>query len=321
MSMQTFHWEYPLLALAHQALDCLEVEEHSTHADQDDLEAAYAYCDTLTHQHSRTFYLASSLLPDVKRRAIRALYAFCRISDDLVDQSRKDAAAKLERWRVEALHPSTTTPDPVARAWKDARQRFGVPRLYAEQLIDGVATDLHRTRYANFDELAAYCYGVACTVGLMSMHIIGFAGPEAVPYAIRLGVALQLTNILRDVGEDWRSGRVYLPQDELDAFKLTEADLSRGKVDERWRSFMSAQIDRTRRLYAQALPGVGLLDPDGRFAIGSAAELYQAILKEIEANDYDVFNHRSAVSTWGKLRRLPGIWWRASSARYPFTQV
>ena len=151
----------------------------------------------------------------------------------------------------------------------------------------------------------------------MSMHIIGYAGDEALPYAIKLGVALQMTNILRDVGDDWRINRVYLPQDELAAFGLNENDLATGRVTNRWRQFMRFQIDRNRRLYAESMPGIALLNHDGRFAIGAAAELYGGILDAIERADYDVFSKRAFVGTWGKLRMLPGIWWRSRHPRLP----
>ena len=151
----------------------------------------------------------------------------------------------------------------------------------------------------------------------MSMHIVGFAGPEAIPYAVKLGVALQLTNILRDVQEDWDSGRLYLPQDELVDFGLTEADIAAGQVSDRWRAFIRYQIERNRRIYAEAMPGIALLDPDGRFAIAAAAELYGAILDDIVAHDGDVFSRRAHLDGWSKLRRLPGIWWRARNARTP----
>jgi len=191
--------------------------------------------------------------------------------------------------------------------------RYHIPPRYAHQLIDGVAKDILKTRYANFDELAEYSYGVASTVGLMAMHITGFdTAAAAIPYAVKLGVALQMTNILRDVGEDWRAGRVYLPQDELAAYGLTEDDFGGSLAsDGRWRALMRFQIARNRRLYAESLPGVDLLHHAGRFAIAAAAELYRGILEDIEAHDYQVFCRRSHVSRWGKLRRLPGIWWRA----------
>ena len=321
MTMQTFQWEHPLLALAQQALESRILDEHPYTANQTLLEQAYQRCDEITRLHSRTFYLASSLLPNGKRAAIRALYAFCRVSDDLVDRMDHTDDKDLERWRAISLGFSSVTHDPVVLAWSDARKKFRIPWLYADQLLDGVSKDLRRVRYTTFDELAAYCYGVACTVGLMSMHIVGFSGPEAIPYAIRLGVALQLTNILRDIGEDWRVGRFYLPQEELEAFHLTEDDLARGVVDERWRSFMRAQISRNRQLYHQALPGVALLHPEGRFSIQAAAELYQAILDDIEAHDFDVFQRRASVSPLGKLRRLPGIWFRSRSARLASNQI
>jgi phytoene synthase len=180
-----------------------------------------------------------------------------------------------------------------------------------EQLIDGVARDLHQKRYATFAELAAYSYGVASTVGLMSMHIIGFSDSTAVPYAIKLGVALQTTNILRDVGEDWRAGRLYVPLEELSAYGLTEDDFGRGRVGARWRDFMRFQIDRNRQLYREARPGIPMLDPDGRLAIAAAADLYSAILTDIERHDFDVLNRRAHVTMGRKLRMLPGIWWRA----------
>jgi phytoene synthase len=143
----------------------------------------------------------------------------------------------------------------------------------------------------------------------MSMHIIGFAGEQALPSAIKLGVALQLTNILRDIREDWRAGRVYLPLDEMAAFDLTEADLDRGQVDDRWCALMRFQIERNRHLYAEARPGIALLNSDGRFAVAVASELYCAILDDIEAHDYDVFSRRAHVSAWDKAHRLPGIRW------------
>ena len=179
---------------------------------------------------------------------------------------------------------------------------------YAEQLIEGVRRDLTISRYATFQDLTGYCYGVASTVGLMAMHVIGYRDEEAVPYAIKLGVALQLTNILRDVGEDWSMARVYLPQDELAAFDITEADLAAGTVNPRWVEFMRFQIERNRRLYREAIPGIAMLHRDGRFAIAAAADLYSAILGDIERHGGDVFHRRAHVSALGKLRRLPRIW-------------
>ena len=147
------------------------------------------------------------------------------------------------------------------------------------------------------------------------MYIIGFSSAAAFPYALKLGVALQLTNILRDVGEDWRAGRLYLPLEDLHRFGLEESDIDAGIVDGRWREFMRFQIDRTRRLYRESWPGISLLSADGHFAISVAADLYRAILADIEAHDYDVFSRRAHVSAWRKLRRLPAIWLRVKVLR------
>jgi phytoene synthase len=309
MVLESPPWERSLISLAHEAWHSVVAHPVEPIEDAALLKRAYRHCAALTAAHSRSFYLASGLLPAAKRRAARALYAFCRVSDDAVDNPTGNAAADLANWRQRAQANRPPVSDLVAVAWADTRLRYRIPHRYAEQLIDGVARDLRQSRYHSFEELAAYAYGVASTVGLMSMHIVGFAGLEAIPYAVKLGVALQMTNILRDVGEDWRAGRVYLPQAELAAFGLDEGDLAAGRVTARWRAMMRYQIERNRRLYAEAWPGIGLLDRDGRFAIAAAAGLYQAILDDIEARDYDVFNQRAYVSGGGKLRRLPSLWW------------
>lgn len=302
-------WEKNLLKLAY-AGPAAGSRPVGAQPDPTMLRSAYEVCEQITARHSKSFYAATSLLPAEKRRAIRALYAFCRVSDDIVDHPEGSAASRLAAWRnrVLSMHPSPA--DPVLMAWTDARLRYNIPARYVEQLLDGVSCDLRQDRYETFAELAAYAYGVASTVGLMSMYIIGFAGAQALPYAIKLGVALQVTNILRDVGEDWRMGRVYLPQEELAAFNLDETDLSLGRVDDRWRKFMRFQIARNRQLYAEACPGIRMLDKGGRCAVGAAAEYYQAILGDIERHDYDVFTRRAHVSAWDKVRRIPGLWLR-----------
>ena len=318
MTVQIHTWENSLMSLAQEAW-----QDRSTVAgtvsDKTLLEQAYAHSETITAIHSKSFYLASRLLPADKRRAARALYAFCRTADDLVDNPSNNSGdnrlAALNNWRHNAFSAHPPAHDLVAVAWADTRARYEIPQGYGEQLLAGVSRDLEQTRYQTFDDLVTYAYGVASTVGLMSMHIIGFTHSDAVAYAIKLGVALQITNILRDVAEDWQRGRVYLPQEELDFFGITEDDLDKGVVTDRWRTLMRFQIERARQLYQEAWPGIALLDKDGRFAIAAAAELYRGILDDIEKHDYDVFHRRAHVSKWGKLRRLPGIWWRSKRAR------
>lgn len=307
-------WETHLLAMAYEAMES-DTPGSGFQVDAAALSNAYQYCANVTKNNSRTFYMASALLPPDKRQAARALYAFSRITDDIVDRNinlpASQVLVELNHWRMVALHAQPARDDRVPLAWADARKRYIIPLAYAEQLIHGIGLDLIQTRYDTFADLTTYCYGVACTVGLMAMHITGFVGEEALPYAIRLGVALQLTNILRDVGEDWEAGRLYLPLEELHAFGLKESDIANRVNDSRWKSFMQFQIKRNRALYQQALPGIALLDPDGRFAIQASGELYQGILDDIEAHDYDVFHHRAHLSTLEKLSRLPAIWWRA----------
>lgn len=322
MTVLTHAWEHSLLSLAHADGDERPVvNSHGVGVSADTLERAYAYCDALTAAHSRSFHMASSLLPDEKKRAVRALYAFCRVTDDVVDRPTGNPAAGLEAWRERALSYAPPADDLVAIAWADARMRFAIPQHYAEQLMSGVARDLFQNRYDSFEDLAAYSYGVASTVGLMSMHITGFTHKHAIPYAVKLGVALQMTNILRDVAEDWRNGRVYLPQQELWAFGLSEGDLAAGVVTDRWREFMRFQVLRNRQLYEEAWPGIGLLHADGRFAIGAAAGLYRGILDDIERHEYDVFSRRAYISTSDKLVRLPAIWWRSQRAKPNLTAL
>ncbi len=304
-------WEPQLLSLAYEAVERPKFQLSRQVADHKALQQAFDHCQVLTAYHSRSFHMASGLLAGGKRLAIRALYAFCRVTDDIVDDNPETAATELQRWRAQAFVSEPATGNPVALAWAETRSNYQVPVRYAEQLVEGVARDLVQTRYETFDDLATYCYGVASTVGLMSMHIIGYSGPEAIPYAIKLGLALQMTNILRDVAEDWERGRLYLPQDELAAFDLTEADIAAGQVSEKWRQFMRFQIERNRQLYAEAWPGIGMLHKDGRFAIAAAAGLYRAILEDIERHDYDVFSRRAHVGKWGKMRRLPGLWMKS----------
>ncbi|MBE2221150.1 MAG: squalene/phytoene synthase family protein [Anaerolineae bacterium] len=311
MIAQTRSWENQLLSLAGEAWQMGTAVSVAPIAEETLLKEAYAHCEAITAEHSRSFHMASSLLPPEKKQAVRALYAFCRITDDIVDNPEGNVKAALEQWHRHAFATTPPKENLPAVAWADARQRYQIPVRYAEQLVEGVSRDLNQSRYETFADLATYSYGVASTVGLMSMHIIGFADPTAIPYAIKLGLALQMTNILRDVGEDWRRGRLYLPREELAAFGLTEADVAAGIVTEKWRDFMRFQIERTRQLYAESWHGIMMLHKDGRFAIAAAAGLYRGILNSIEDNDYDVFSHRAHVTTWGKLRMLPNLWWHS----------
>lgn len=309
------NWENQLLALAGHISHHSNPTFFSYWAGDADLRIAYKQADRITAHHSKSFYFASGLLPEEKRSAVRALYAFCRTVDDIVDELelKKDRDFELDYWREIVRSASSSTDDLVAAAWADTLIRYHIPRHYALQLIDGVARDMYQTRYQTFDDLATYCYGVASTVGLMSMYIVGFHGHEAVPYAIKLGVALQMTNILRDVGEDYRNGRLYLPREELAFYGINETDIAKGKVNDNWRQFMKFQIERTRQLYKESWTGIKMLEREGRLAIGAASTLYCGILDDIEKHDYDVFTRRASLNTIEKFMKVPPVWWKVQS--------
>jgi len=308
------NWENQLLALAGNIPHPQTRPFFSYWAGDAALRKAYKQTERITSRHSKSFYVSSGLLPEEKRSAVRALYAFCRTVDDIVDESSEsERASQLDYWRGMVETASFADQDLVAAAWADTLARYHIPRHYALQLIDGVARDLFQSRYLTFDELATYCYGVASTVGLMSMYIVGFHSNEAVPYAIKLGVALQMTNILRDVGEDYHNGRLYLPREELAFYAIPESDIAEGRVTENWRQFMKFQIDRTRQLYAESWRGVKMLEREGQLAIGAASVFYQGILDEIEKSDYNVFERRASLSALGKISRIPALWLRVRS--------
>lgn len=302
------NWESQLLSLAGNIPHPSTRPFFSYWAGDAALKIAYKRAERITSEHSKSFSFASALLPEEKRSAVRALYAFCRVVDDIVDESMDaECEPQLNYWRHMVETNSFAEDDLVAAAWADTIARYHIPRHYALQLIDGVARDLTQTRYQTFDELATYCYGVASTVGLMSMYIVGFQSTDAVPYAIKLGVALQMTNILRDVSEDYQSGRLYLPREELAFYGIREQEIAEGQVTDNWRQFMKFQIDRTRNLYEESWDGVKMLAREGQLAIGAASVFYQGILDEIEINDYDVFTRRASLSTWGKAIRIPAL--------------
>ncbi len=263
------------------------------------LVSAFAAADESIRQNSKTFYFATALLPDKKRRAIRALYAFCRTADNLVDIYRV-SRAEIEHWRNEVRLPPEKQRDPILFSWALTRQEYGVNPGYQDELIDGVASDLSIVHYQTWEQLEDYCYHVASTVGLLSIPIIGLrkgiSFERAAPYAIRLGIALQLTNILRDIGEDAGQGKVYLPEEDLQRFELTRADILNGVQDKRFIALIKFEIRRARQLYRQAMPGIAMLSRSGQLAVGAAALLYRAILDEIEATQYRVHQVRVHIS-------------------------
>jgi len=266
--------------------------------------AAYRVCGDLTRRASKTFHLASLFLDADRRHAVWAVYAVCRTADDLVDcdapaEERLAQLADLEK-RLQAAHRGIGD-DPIFVAWHDASRRFAVPLAPALALIRGARMDVTVDRYPTYAALREYCDLVAATVGHLVMPILGARAPESAPYATALGRAMQLTNILRDVGEDAAMGRVYLPLADLRRFGYSVSDLFGSVVDERFRELMRFEIRRARRLYDQAQPGIALLEPRSRYTVRLALHLYRRILERIERNDYDVFSRRAHVPLHGKL--------------------
>lgn len=175
-------------------------------------------------------------------------------------------------------------------------RRYNIPLRYPRDFLNAMRMDLERTRYATFEELQTYTWGSASVVGVMMCYIMGATSPETLHHAATMGLAMQMTNFLRDVGEDWQRGRVYLPQDELRQYGVSEAQIAQGVVDERWIAFMQFQIERCRSLYAQAERGIALLPREAQFPVLLGGRLYARILNAIERNGYDVFRHRARTT-------------------------
>lgn len=262
-------------------------------------------CSEITREHGRTFYLASHFQTPARRRALHAIYAYCRIADDIVDRAatRDEATALLAGWEAQLDAPS----HPVAQTFAVTRAIYGIPVEPAHDLIDGIRSDLQPEPFATWDDLRGYCYRVAGTVGLLTAPVLGCSQASALPRAVDLGIAMQLTNILRDVGEDARQQRVYLPLADLDAFGCTPESLLAGRPVGRFRDLMAFEIARARNLYASARPGIAALSPAGQMTALAASRLYASILTRIEELDYDVFNTRATVHTRRKLGALPAV--------------
>lgn len=276
-----------------------------------------AACRQIVRRHARTFWLASHFLPAPKRRAAFALYAFCRVADDMVDEAaegrRTDVGERLAAYRRQLDSALAGRPDgPVFRELARAASVHAVPAAVLHELLDGVARDCAPVRYARWDELALYCGGVASSVGEMCTHVFDVDGPaevreRALRHARTLGVAMQLTNILRDVGEDARHGRCYLPDDDLARFGITVPEVMQGRLagDARWRAFMRFEIARARALYDDAMPGIALLAADARRCAMACAVGYAGILGAIERNGYDTFATRARLGT---VARATVLW-------------
>jgi phytoene synthase len=265
------------------------------------LRASYEACRRINARSGRTFYLATLLLPAAKRPAVHALYGFARHADDIVDDldsslTLAQRERELESWSRRFLAGAGN--DPLLPAVHDTIDRYGIPISHFEDFIDSMRMDLTTTEYATWEDLQVYVHGSAAVIGLQMLRVLGTAAgmqDVASPYAGDLGIAFQLTNFIRDVGEDLRRDRVYLPKDELAFFGVTRDDLASGIVDANIRRLLAFQIARARELFRAAAPGVRLLHPTGRDCIRTASTLYGAILAEVERADYEVLDRRVSV--------------------------
>ncbi|HET6325647.1 MAG TPA: phytoene/squalene synthase family protein [Planctomycetaceae bacterium] len=270
------------------------------------LRDSYRTSREITRASRSNFYYSLLALPRPLFRDMCALYAFMRVSDDLgddVDRSLEERAASLSQWRVDldqALDGSAFR-HPVLPALADVVARHGIPRECLFAVIDGVQMDLEETGFESFAELSDYCYHVAGAVGLCCVHIWGFDSDEALPLAVECGRAFQLTNILRDVAEDARMGRCYLPREDLRRFGLTEADLRTTQPDPRFRELMAFEAARARTDFGRARRLIPLCHPPGRPILDAMIRTYAALLDAIEARDYDVFSHRVSLGHWKKM--------------------
>lgn len=279
------------------------------------LPQSHAWCERLARREAGNFYHAFRILPADQRRAMCALYAFMRITDDLADGPADNTHKRLqlESWRrqlAEALAGEDS--HPIHPALRQTVLGCGIPPRYLEDVLDGVTMDLNTDRYETFADLYPYCYRVASAVGLACIHIWGFDGKQALEHAEAAGIALQLTNILRDLGEDAGRGRVYLPREDLQRFGYDEEALNQRTRDERFRALMRFQVARAQGYYDAAEPLASVLRPAGRAVFLVMLRTYHGLLKAIVRRDYDVFSSRVRLSKLHKLwlaaRALPVRW-------------
>jgi phytoene synthase len=293
-----------------------------TKTDAATLARAYEFCLGITKKHAKSFYFSARFLKPEKRLPIYALYALCRLVDDEVDAAEVNdepaAIAAVENWKkkLEEVYSKTENvklkPENgqalVLLAWRDMLSRYKIPQELPLELMRGVLMDTHIKRYETWDELYVYCYRVASTVGLMSSEIFGYEKPETLEYAEALGIAMQLTNILRDVREDSGLNRIYLPQEDLKRFNVSEEQILATEFDNNFTALMKFEIERARYYYHEAERGIPLLEKDVRFTVLLAARIYGKILDEIERQNYDVFSRRAHTTKTQKISIIPRTW-------------
>lgn len=294
-------------------------EIERTQAAAPTIDDAYAWCKQYTKERASNFYYAFAVLPRPKRHAIYAAYAFSGLVDDIADELDNRAEQKRQmseaRARLRACYAGERA-GTLFVALGDAIDRYAIPAEFFEELINGVEMDFTINRYATWDELSQYCYRVASMVGLICTSVFGAkADPNAREYAINLGIALQIVNIMRDVREDAERGRVYFAADELTAHGLTADDILACRYDARFAAMMRMQGTRAHEYFARGRRLLPLLDLRSRMCVNVLQGVYAEILRRIEARNYDVLSERVSLSTGEKLRAIGGLWAQAAMVR------
>jgi phytoene synthase len=273
----------------------------------------HQYCQDKCAASGSSFYYSFLFLPVERRRAIMALYAFCREVDDVVDECHDSAlaATKLAWWRTEVDRVFDGSPQhPVGLALRDAIGKFDLPREQLLEIIDGMEMDLQQSRYLDFKGLSLYCYRVASVVGLLAAEIFGIRDRQTHKYAHDLGMAFQLTNIIRDVGEDARRGRIYLPVDELKQFNVPAADILNARYTDNFRALMAYQAERAEKYYAQAFAQLPAVDRKSQRPGLIMAAIYRTLLDEIRRDDFQVLHQRISLPPLRKLWLAAKTWMR-----------
>ncbi len=269
------------------------------------LEAGFQQAKAITCQYAKTFYFASKFLPPQKRLAAYSIYAICRISDESVDtknNSLKEKRLHDIKSDIDSAYHSPSFRNALLLAFRQTVISYNIPKQYFDDLLLGMEMDLGKKRYKNFDELYLYCYRVAGVIGLIMLKILGSNNTEAQKHSIELGIAMQLTNILRDIKEDYALNRIYLPEDEMKKFNVTENHICLEKIDENFKNLMKFQIQRTEKFYQSSELGIKMMTTrNSRLVVKLMKEMYAAILTAIIKNRYDIFSQRAHINFLQKI--------------------
>lgn len=281
------------------------------------LAESFRYCEHVAKTQAKNFYYSFLTLTPERKAAMCAIYAFMRYSDDVSDEAAEDTTKtiQMQEWRqaLDRAFAGDYGDSLILPAFHETVLRYHIPSSYFHDLIDGTEMDLTKTRYATWDELHQYCYRVASIVGFVCIHVWGFEEQDgrAMQYAEACGLAFQLTNILRDIKEDADRDRIYLPQEDLQKFGVTEQELKQGELTDRFRALMQFEAERAKEFYRQAHELFPLISKAGRPTLSIMLNIYRGILDSIEGHNYDVYSQRARVSTVKKLGIVAGAWFQS----------